>query len=150
MIDATTRALLEFAVAYIDANNTTVANTHLNPRTREIEPGSVRREVLAANQWLERARRVLKPAVPEVVQDILRAPLIGPTGEHPAGKHSADDEGALQVAITVDECKVIVKFGVPFAWIGLEAQGAADFAAALIKHAKIAGRKTGRIVKVKL
>ncbi len=41
------RSMLEWFVAYVDQNNTMVANTHLNPRTREIEPGSVRREVLA-------------------------------------------------------------------------------------------------------
>ena len=40
---------------------------------REAVPGMGVR--LAANQWLEKARRALKPATPEVVQETSRWPV---------------------------------------------------------------------------
>lgn len=135
MIDAATRALLEFAVAYIDANNTMVANTHTNPRTREIEPGSVRREVAAANAWLERARRVLRPTGEPVLVDNIPAD---------------DREGDAGLRIHVKDCRVRVDFDRPLEWIAMDADRACQFINALIVHAKIAGRKTGRPIEVKL
>lgn len=150
MLDEATKQLLQFAVTQIERENERTIVMHRHVRTGEIEPASVRHAVAATNRWLERARRALRPNPNDVPEQLLTVPHVGPTGEHPAGRMSADDEGALTTAIGVDAGRVVVRFGVPVAWVGFEAQGAADFAAALVKHARIAGRKTGRVVEVKL
>lgn len=71
---------------------------------------------------------------------------MGPTGEFPNGKLNAEDEGALQLGVAHDGAKVILNFGVPVKWIGLEPQGAADLASALIHHAREAARSAGVVL----
>jgi len=39
---------------------------------------------------------------------------------YPRGKLSADDEGQLCIAVTVKDKTLIVDFGKPVAWIGLD------------------------------
>jgi hypothetical protein len=150
MIDPHLKELLAWAVEYVELDNQRTIAMHRHVRTGEIEPASVRNAVAATNRWLDRARRALRPNPNDVPEQLVTATHVGPTGEHPAGKLSADDEGALTTAVGVDAGRVVVRFGVPVAWIGFEAQGAADFAVAVIKHARIAGRKTGRIIEVNL
>lgn len=52
--------LLQFAILYIEQQNKIVADSHRHHRSGQIEPGSVRREVAAANAWLEKARKAVK------------------------------------------------------------------------------------------
>lgn len=40
--------------------------------------------------------------------------------EFPRGKLNADDEGALQIGITVKDKTLIIDFGKPVAWVGLD------------------------------
>ena len=135
MIDASTRALLQWAVDYVTLHNEETRQRHLNPRTREIEPGSVRREVLAANQWLEKARRALKQTnEPELVDTL----------------PPSDRDGDTGMVIREQDCKVRVTFDRPCEFIAMDAGRATQVINALIRHARVAGRKTGRPVEVRL
>lgn len=72
----------------------------------------------------------------------------GPTGKFPHGKFSATDLGELQLGVANGKGKVFVNFGVPVKSIGLEPQGAADLATALIKHAREAARTAGVAISI--
>lgn len=61
---------------------------------------------------------------------------LGATGDFPRGKFSADDEGALRLAISHKDRTVIIDFGTPTKWIGLDADTALAFAEAVAHHAK--------------
>jgi len=59
---------------------------------------------------------------------------LGATGKFPQGKLNEDDEGELQIGVAKDaEGKIIINFGKPVAWIGLDAQSALGFAKTIIK-----------------
>ena len=47
---------------------------------------------------------------------------LGPTGVFPHGKLNEDDEGALNVGISVDTVSqtLILQFGKPISWLGLD------------------------------
>jgi hypothetical protein len=60
---------------------------------------------------------------------------IGPTGDFPRGKFNADDEGGLCFAVGHQDKTVIVNFGKPVKWIGLDANGAMELAELIIAHA---------------
>jgi hypothetical protein len=60
---------------------------------------------------------------------------LGPTGEFPQGKLNADDEGALNCAISHENGCVRIDFGKPVAWLVSEPEPALEFAAAIIRHA---------------
>lgn len=70
----------------------------------------------------------------------------GALGEFPEGKVSATDEGAIQFAIGVKDGKVILDFGTPVAWVGMNPQQAADLASTILKRAKEAARANGQSV----
>jgi len=72
---------------------------------------------------------------------------IGPTGEHPDGKISKDDDGELAVGFTVSDGNVIMKFGKPIEWIGLPPENARQFAMQLLR---MAGRIDGRTTEINL
>lgn len=74
----------------------------------------------------------------------------GALGTFPQGKLTAKDEGALQFGVTERDGKVVLDFGTPVAWVGLDPQQAADLASLMLKHARAAGRKTGAIVTLNL
>lgn len=59
----------------------------------------------------------------------------GPTGKFPRGKFNANDEGALQLGVAHRDKTVIINFGKPIAWIGLDADGAIEFAKLITRHA---------------
>lgn len=73
---------------------------------------------------------------------------LGPTGKFPQGKLNAQDDGELQLGVANDGRKVILSFGVPVKWIGLDPQGAADLASALIAHAREAARTAGVVLTI--
>lgn len=60
----------------------------------------------------------------------------GKLGTHSRGKLNADDEGDLQIGIAHTDSAVIIKFGTPTAWIGLEPDLAEKLAASILDHAK--------------
>lgn len=61
--------------------------------------------------------------------------LLGATGQYPQGRYTPQDEGELQFAIAGDKQagKVIVSFGKPVAWFGMDADQA-DGLAELLKR----------------
>jgi len=63
-------------------------------------------------------------------------PEMGATGEFPDGKLTPDDEGALQFSIGHQDGKVVLDFGTPTVWIGMEPQQARDLARCLFDHAR--------------
>ena len=70
----------------------------------------------------------------------------GATGLFPEGKLHASDEGQLQFAIAHKDGKVVLEFGTPVAWVGMDPQQAADLAMAMLSHARAAGRESGNLV----
>jgi hypothetical protein len=70
----------------------------------------------------------------------------GALGDFPEGKVSDTDEGAIQFGIGVKDGKVILDFGTPVAWVGMNPQYAANLAAALLKRAREAAKNNGKTV----
>ncbi len=64
-------------------------------------------------------------------------PKLGPTGDHPDGQISKDDEGALNIGITADKEKgiVILDFGSPVKWIGLSPEDVYGLTKVMIERA---------------
>ena len=60
---------------------------------------------------------------------------IGKTNDFPRGKLNNSDEGGLQIAIAVQDKTVIVDFGTPTKWIGMDKQTALAFANGIIEKA---------------
>lgn len=62
---------------------------------------------------------------------------LGATGEFPEGKLTSEDEGALKMAVGIhpETGKVIVNFGKPVAWLGMEANDALKLAGFIRKRA---------------
>ena len=61
--------------------------------------------------------------------------MLGPTKKFPRGKFNASDEGELRLAVFVKDSTVVIDFGTPTAWIGLDADTALQFASSIFKHA---------------
>lgn len=55
--------------------------------------------------------------------------------QFPRGKFSADDEGALLTRIAVKDKTVIIHFGKPIVWIGLDKASAEKLARSILQHA---------------
>lgn len=70
----------------------------------------------------------------------------GALGDFPEGQLSKSDEGSIQFAIGVKDGKVVLDFGTPVAWVGMNPQQAADLASNLLKRAREAGRANGQHV----
>lgn len=62
----------------------------------------------------------------------------GPTKDFPEGKLNPHDEGGLNIAVGHDKKtgKVVIQFGTPVAWIGMNPKQAMDIGKGIIKHAK--------------
>ena len=60
---------------------------------------------------------------------------LGPTGKFPRGKFNAHDEGELRIGVAHKDKTVIIDFGTPTKWIGLDADGALEFATLITSHA---------------
>lgn len=61
---------------------------------------------------------------------------LGATGRFPQGKLNKDDEGEIRLAIGHENGKVIIDFGKPVAWIGMNPQEAIEFAAMIFQHVR--------------
>ena len=69
-------------------------------------------------------------------------PSLGPTGEFPQGQLNDQDEGGLNIAIgSTGAGTVMLDFGTPVAWIGLDPD-TADTIADKMKEAAMDARKT--------
>jgi len=70
----------------------------------------------------------------------------GALGDFPEGKLTKTDEGAIQFAVGEKDGKVVLDFGTPVVWLGLNPQQAADLASLLLKRAREIGRKKGQTI----
>lgn len=61
--------------------------------------------------------------------------LSGATGDFPQGKLNGDDQGGLRMAIGVKDGVIVVDFGKPVAWLGLDKATALALSDNLRKHA---------------
>ncbi len=61
---------------------------------------------------------------------------LGGTGDFPRGKLRDDDEGGLRIGIAVRDKTVIIAFGKPTAWIGMDKAAALEFAATIKRRAE--------------
>lgn len=68
--------------------------------------------------------------------DAFRQSQIGATGEFPEGKIAEHDEGEIAFAVGHRHGKVLIEFGTPVAWMGMNPQQAIALANTLITHAK--------------
>jgi hypothetical protein len=92
------------------------------------------------------------PFDPRILEAIERSKSVfGATGKFPEGHLSKDDEGEIQFGITNASGQVIINFGKPVAWLGMQPQQALAIADALVRHAKearvIGGNRHERRVK---
>ena len=62
-------------------------------------------------------------------------PKLGATGNFPQGKLNEADEGELQLAVGAKPGKVIIDFGKSVKWIGMEPEGARQFAVFVMNRA---------------
>ena len=58
-------------------------------------------------------------------------PDFGPTGRFPDGKKDADDQGELCFGVTAEKGLVVIAFGTPVAWLGLNIEHAEQLATEL-------------------
>ena len=72
----------------------------------------------------------------------------GAIGTHSQGKLSKDDEGDVQFRVGSENNKVVLDFGTPVHWVGMDAQQAADLASSLLKWARLVGRSFGEPITV--
>lgn len=61
-------------------------------------------------------------------------PQLGATGNFPQGKLTEHDEGEIRLAVGVSGGKVVINFGKPTAWIGMDAKQARQLAESLRQH----------------
>src|SRR5437016_274344 len=73
------------------------------------------------------------------VQVFDQDPQFGPTGRFPQGHYTDQDEGEIQFGIAADEKagKVIISFGKPIAWIGMDPSQAEELGRLLQEKAMI-------------
>lgn len=60
---------------------------------------------------------------------------IGKTGDFPQGKLNKTDEGGFSMAVSSQDGKVLVLFGTPVAWLGLDKKTAINLARSIMDHA---------------
>lgn len=60
---------------------------------------------------------------------------LGATGRFPQGKIDPNDEGELKLAVSNQDGNVIIAFGKPVHWVGLDKVTALQFAKAIFDHA---------------
>jgi hypothetical protein len=65
----------------------------------------------------------------------MEVPTFGATGKFPDGSIDKTDEGEIIFSLSSHRSKVIINFGKPVSWLGLDARQAGALAVALIQHA---------------
>lgn len=81
-------------------------------------------------------QRKMKDLMRDQIGDFFRKANVGPTGQFPEGKMSKHDEGEIIFAVGHPNGKVVIDFGSPVAWVGMNPQQAIAVANSLITHAK--------------
>ncbi len=71
------------------------------------------------------------------------------TDQFPRGKLNADDEGQLQIRVGIQDRTVVVNFGKPVAWLGMDYLTAVNLAETIMRRAEEikplrSGKMTGR------
>jgi hypothetical protein len=92
----------------------------------------------------------LVEALKRQVEGIKEKMEIGATGKFPEGQLCDDDEGEICFQIGSNGAKVVMDFGKPTAWIGMNPQQAGDVASSLIEHARKAAKAAGVILRVEI
>jgi len=92
-----------------------------------------------AEELMKRYKEATKKA-DGALQDAL-ADRLGPTGRFPEGRLTKHDEGEIAFALGRKEGKVIIDFGSPVHWLGMNPNQAIDLGNALIRHARKARRQ---------
>jgi hypothetical protein len=72
----------------------------------------------------------------------------GALGDFPEGQLTKSDEGSIQFAVGIEKGKVVLDFGTPVQWVGMNPQQAADLASSLLSKAREAGRLNGEVVTI--
>ncbi len=70
------------------------------------------------------------------LSDMFRKAHIGATGEFPKGKIAPEDEGEIAFAVGHKDGKVVIDFGKPVAWLGMDRHQAIALANTILSHAK--------------
>ena len=83
-----------------------------------------------------KTHRRMQDLLREQAGDVFRKANVGPTGQFPDGKMSKHDEGEIAFAVGHPNGKVVIDFGSPVAWVGMEPQQAVALAQTLLSHAK--------------
>lgn len=91
-------------------------------------------EMLAAMESLKAAQADEKEALVQHMTK-MEMPTFGATGRYPDSSIDKTDEGEIIFSLSSHRGKVIVNFGKPVSWLGLDARQAGALAAALIQHA---------------
>jgi len=61
---------------------------------------------------------------------------LGPTGDHPRGKLTESDEGGLKLGVTIMDNTLVIAFGKPVEWIGLDKVTALTLAETIKRRAE--------------
>ena len=79
-----------------------------------------------------------KSGMPDFLKRMADSEKLGATGKYPSGKLLESDEGEIRFAIGADPTtrKVIINFGKPVAWMGMEKDQAIAIGETLIARAK--------------
>jgi hypothetical protein len=75
------------------------------------------------------------------INQVVKEDMVGATGEFPEGKLNSADEGALQFKIGHSNDHVILDFGTPVSWIGIDPVNAVALAQSLIEHARACSKE---------
>lgn len=67
---------------------------------------------------------------------IINTGKAGPTGHFPEGKLNDGDKGEIAIKMGVDKGRVIIDFGSPLSWIGMQPAQAKAFGKAIIEKAE--------------
>jgi hypothetical protein len=62
---------------------------------------------------------------------------LGKTDNFPRGKFNKDDEGEIKIAVGVKDKTVIIDFGTPVAWLGMDANQALALAESIRQKAEL-------------
>ena len=89
----------------------------------------------AMREALQRAMKADKDAGLQEKLAAMEKPAFGATGEYPMGKLDKTDEGEIQFGVTSHRGKVIINFGKPVAWLGMDGPQAIGLAKVLLEHA---------------
>lgn len=75
--------------------------------------------------------------LPDFLKKVADEEKLGETGKYPRGKLHESDEGEIRFAVAADVLnkKVIINFGKPVAWMGMEKEQALALGQSLIARA---------------